>query len=83
MLKHTLTAAALAAILASPAFAGQKARHHGQARHCRASSMPALSKVEHQSFVQNQHATDWRGLKLIGAIVYGQNNASIGSANEL
>ena len=84
MLKHTLTAAALVAILASPGFAQvKKPDTRGKPDIVAQSSIPALSKVEHQSFVKNQHATDWRGSKLIGAIVYGPDNASIGSINEL
>jgi hypothetical protein len=68
MIKHTLTAAAFAAILASPVFAQVN----------KPDSTPAKG-----SFVQNQHATDWRGSKLIGAIVYGPDNASIGSINDV
>jgi hypothetical protein len=69
MIKHSLTAAAFAAILASPVFAQN--------------SMPGPSAAPPDRFVQSQHATDWRGSKLIGAIVYGPDNASIGSINEV
>ena len=33
--------------------------------------------------MQTQHATDWRGSKLIGATVYGPDNASIGNINDV
>ena len=32
---------------------------------------------------RSQHATDWRGSKLIGAIVYGPDNASIGEISDV
>jgi hypothetical protein len=69
MMKHKLTAAAFAAILASPIFAQN--------------STPSPSAAAQERFVRNQHATDWRGSKLIGAIVYGPDNASIGSINDV
>jgi hypothetical protein len=85
ILKHNLTAAALAAIiLASPVFAQvNKPDTMDKPDAATQSFMPNLSKVEHESFVQSQHATDWRGSKLIGAIVYGLDNASIGSVNDV
>jgi sporulation protein YlmC with PRC-barrel domain len=36
-----------------------------------------------EKFVQKQQATDWRGTKLIGATVYGQDNASIGEVSDV
>jgi len=36
-----------------------------------------------EKFVQKQQATDWRGSKLIGATVYGQDNASIGEVSDV
>jgi PRC-barrel domain len=84
MIKHTLTAVALAAVLASPAFAQMnKSTTVGKPDTATQSSMPAQSTAERASFVQNQHATDWRGSKLIGTIVYGPDNASIGSINDV
>jgi PRC-barrel domain protein len=78
MMKHTLTATAFAAILASPAFAQVNQSDANQ------SSMPNnQNAVTHSGFVQNQHATDWRGSKLIGSVVYGPDNASIGSVNDV
>jgi len=90
MLKHTLTAIALAAALASPAFAQTQPPApapetkivpipNGQM----SDILPNQSKVQHDGFVQSQHATDWRGSKLIGAIVYGPDNASIGSVSDV
>lgn len=73
MIKHTLTAAAFAAILASPAFAQTNLN----------APVPPTATINAGNFVQNQHATDWRGSKLIGAIVYGPDNASIGSINDV
>jgi len=68
MLKHSLTAAALVAALATPAFAQ--------------TSQPG-AKTSTDNFVQKQQATDWRGSKLIGTTVYGQDNASIGEVNDV
>ncbi len=73
MIKHTLTAASFAAIFASPAFAQVPQPAATQ------NSVPSVR----ENFVQSQHATDWRGSKLIGAIVYGPDNASIGSVNDI
>ena len=47
------------------------------------SSMPSPNTASHAGFVQAQHATDWRGSKLIGATVYGPDNASIGNINDV
>jgi hypothetical protein len=84
MLKHTLTAAALTALLATPAFAqANKPNPMAKPNSATESSMPNLSNASPESFVQTQHATDWRGTKLIGSSVYGPDNASIGSVNDL
>ena len=84
MLRHTLTAVALTVALASPAFAteqNQQPTEKGAAQN----TMPGQSTGEanHPNFVQNQHATDWRGSRLIGATVYGPDNASIGNINDV
>jgi sporulation protein YlmC with PRC-barrel domain len=88
MLKHTVTVAARAAIfavvLATPAFSAeqdQQALEKGAVQN----TMPGQSTGEanHPNFVQSQHATDWRGSKLIGATVYGPDNASIGNINDV
>ena len=73
MLKHSLTAAALVAALATPAFA-QSSQPTGM--------QPSASSSA-DNFVQKQQATDWRGSKLIGTTVYGQDNASIGEVNDV
>jgi hypothetical protein len=78
MIKHTLTAAAFAAILASPAFAQVKQDDAAQS-----SMANNQNAATHSGFVQNQHATEWRGSKLIGALVYGPDNASIGTVNDV
>ena len=75
MFKYTLTAAALAAALATPAFAQTNAPG--------TSSMSSQSTARHGGFVQNQDATDWRSSKLVGASVYGPDNASIGEVNDV
>ena len=77
-MKHTLTAAAFVAILASPAFA--------QVNNTSPTPPSALSgqaRLESGGFIESQHATDWRGSKLIGAVVYGPDNASIGSVSDV
>lgn len=86
MLKRTLGAAALAVVLAAPAFAQSPAKTD--------SSKPVLNtqtSMPHQNgaagqtagFMQNQDANEWRGSKLIGATVYGPDNKSIGEIEEL
>ena len=70
MLKHSLTAAALAIALATPAFA-------------QAPGLAPGAKSSTEKFVQKQQATDWRGSKLIGATVYGSDNASIGEISDV
>ena len=80
MIKHTLTAAALAVVLATPAFAQQDKPINKSGT---TQSMPTQSTADHASFVQTQHATDWRGSKLMGATIYGPDNASIGNVNDV
>jgi sporulation protein YlmC with PRC-barrel domain len=70
MFKHSLTVAALAIALATPAFA-------------QAPGLAPGAKSGAEKFVQKQQATDWRGSKLIGATVYGSDNASIGEINDV
>jgi sporulation protein YlmC with PRC-barrel domain len=83
MMHRTLTAAALAVVLAAPAFA-QSTTSPGSATPPAAtstqSSMPSSGGA---GFVSSQQANDWRGSKLIGATVYGTDNASIGEINDL
>jgi opacity protein-like surface antigen len=81
MMKQTLTAAALAVVLATPAFA-QTAKPDATGNPAAQSTMPSMA-TDQVAFVQAQHATDWRGSKLIGATVYGPDNASIGDINDV
>jgi hypothetical protein len=81
MFKHTLTAAALAAALATPAFAQQPPAAPPDS--AAQNSMPSQGTASHSGFVQAQRSTDWRGSKLIGATVYGPENASIGNINDV
>ncbi len=84
MLKYTLTAAALTALLATPAFAqANKPDPMAKPNSATESSVPNLSNAAPEGFVQNQHATDWRGTKLIGSSVYGPDNAAIGEVNDV
>ena len=89
MMKRTLTAVALATVLAAPAFA-QTSTPPAATSPSAQSSMPAQSTTASSqsgmsgaTFMQNQQASDWRASKLIGATVYGSDNASIGEVNEL
>jgi sporulation protein YlmC with PRC-barrel domain len=79
MIKRTLTATAIAAALAVPAFAQQPAANPGMA----SPSSAQQSSSQNPGFVQNQSANEWRGSKLIGASVYGPDNASIGEISDV
>lgn len=87
MLKHTLIAAALAALLATPAFAqpstsntSTPAAQTGAA----ASSSPAKgASAQPAGFMHSQNASEWRGTKLIGATVYGPDKNAIGDINDV
>jgi len=83
MLRHSLIAA-LAAVLLAPALAGAQDQQTIEQRAAQ-NTMPGLSTgdANHPGFVQSQHATDWRGAKLIGTIIYGPDNASIGAINDI
>jgi hypothetical protein len=74
MLKRSLSAIALAAALTAPAFAQTPPDK---------SIAPTLSAPAGGAFVQDQRATDWRGTKLVGTIVYGPDNASIGDVKDV
>lgn len=82
MMKHTLTAAALATVLAAPAFAQTTAPPAATPPASSQSSTPSAS-TSGGSFVSSQQSTDWRGSKLIGATVYGSDNASIGEISDV
>jgi len=82
MLKKTLTAAALAAVLAGPALAQNAPMNQSNdATHMNSSS--AMKTDQQAGFVQNQSASEWRASKVIGASVYGPDNKSIGAINDV
>lgn len=95
MTKRTLTAAALAVVLAAPAFAQSTtppattntppaaSQNSTTAPSTGSQSSMSSTSTTGASFMQSQQATDWRGSKLIGATVYGSDNASIGEVNDL
>ena len=92
MINKTLTAAALATVLAAPAFAQSTAPKPGTAPMAQPSDSTATpapnagsmtTDKKQAGFVQNEDATDWRASKLIGASVYGPDNASIGEINDI
>lgn len=78
-MKRTLTAAALAVVLAAPAFA-QSTMPSNSAT---GTSPSATMNAGPGGFVQTQQSTDWLGSKLIGSSVYGPDNASIGEINDV
>jgi len=87
---HTMTAAALAAALATPAFAQQTQQPQATSPMAQppaassTSSMPRQGATEQKAgFVQSQNANEWRASKLIGASVYGPDNSSIGEINDV
>jgi hypothetical protein len=89
MIKRSLTAVALATVLAAPAFAQTPAQPQMPPANNNATinsqtSMPNQNMAEKGAgFVQNQSASEWRGSKLIGASVYGPDNQSIGEINDV
>lgn len=96
MMKHTLTAAALAVVLATPAFAQtakpdaavkpgttQTQMNQTQPASPGSAATSPSTTTDQVAFVQNQNSTDWRGSKLIGASVYGPDNKSIGEINDV
>jgi hypothetical protein len=86
MMKRTLTAAALAVVLTAPAFA-QSTMPSSSSPAATSSSSTSSSSTSPPaavgSFVDKQQASDWRGSKVIGATVYGPDNASIGEVNDV
>jgi len=88
MMKRTLTAAALATVLAMPAFAQSAPSTTppagGTTPPAATATTPSTNAAAGgQTFVSAQQSTDWRGSKLIGASVYGPDNASIGEVNDM
>jgi len=85
-MKLTLTAAALATVLAAPAFAQAPAAQNPAAPTATTTTpttMPAGQAGAAGGFMQAQTANEWRGSNLIGASVHGPDNASIGSINDV
>lgn len=83
MRKHTIIAAALTAALATPAFAqSTTAPATSAAPHATTTTTTSATPAS-GNFLQTQQSSDWRGSKLIGASVYGPDNASIGEINDL
>jgi len=116
MIKHTLTAAALATVLAIPAYAQSSnppsaqppttaqsapaapAEKTAPPINDKSSTTPAATPApapdqsaaadtkadkKQAGFVQNQDSSEWRSSKLVGASVYGPDNKSIGSIDDL
>lgn len=88
MRKHMIVAAALAAALATPAFAQSTTKPAPSAAPTAAmsgtgNSSAATAATGSVNFIQSQQSNDWRGSKLIGASVYGPDNASIGEIDDL
>jgi sporulation protein YlmC with PRC-barrel domain len=89
MLTRTMTAAALAAAMATPAFAQQSkpspmAPTIQTQQNAQGSTMDTHATIPQRAgFVQKQQASEWRGSKLIGASVYGPDNKSIGEINDV
>jgi hypothetical protein len=77
-------ATALTAALAVPAFAQvNKPDPLSKPDVGTANAVHNNGAMTQEKFMQDQHATDWRGSKLIGVVVYGPDNASIGDINDL
>lgn len=83
MMKRTLTAAALATVLAMPAFAQSTTPPANTNNTNAAPAAGSTANATGGNFVSSQQSTDWRGSKLIGASVYGPDNASIGEINDV
>jgi len=120
MIKHTLTAAALATVLAIPAYAQSAAPSAqppttaqsapaapaektapamndkapaatGTMTNDKPAAMPDKSAAtdtkadsnKQAGFVQTQDSSEWRSSKLVGASVYGPDDKSIGSIDDL
>lgn len=82
MIKQTLRAVALAAVLVAPAFA-QQSPSAPPAPQATPGTSSQQSGGQKPGFVQSQTAGEWRGSKLIGASVYGPDNQSIGEISDL
>ena len=89
MLKTYLTAAAVAAALATPAFAQNPPSSSApptppsQSQDKPAADKPAASSQQEPGFMQSQSAEEWRSSKLVGTSVYGPDEKSIGKIDDL
>lgn len=87
MIKRSLTAAALAAVLALPAYAQMSGTSPASTPSANQPA-PAVKAAPTDSndqagFLQQQDQDQWRSSKLVGASVYGPDNKSIGSIDDL
>jgi len=86
-MKLTLTAAALATVLAAPAFAQAPATAPNATAPAATTAAPAAGTTATQAgavgFLQNQSAQEWRTTQLVGTNVHGPDNASIGEINDV
>lgn len=93
MIKRTLTAAALATVLALPAYAQMSGTSPSSNTPSAPAASTPVSKPEttgaatsdsaQAGFLQQQDQSQWRSSKLVGASVYGPDNKSIGSIDDL
>lgn len=85
--KHPIIAATLAIVLAAPAFAQQQNAPDSPSMNRQQTSPTTkpgdAAGEEKAGFVQSQKPSEWRGSKLIGATVYGNENESIGEINDV
>jgi sporulation protein YlmC with PRC-barrel domain len=79
MMKRSMTAAALALVLAAPAFAQTTTPSAAAPAATQTTSATPASGT----FLTSQATSDWRASKLIGSTVYGSDNASIGEVNDV
>jgi PRC-barrel domain len=85
MMKHTMTAAALAVALATPAFAQQTkpmTPPTSSPSSMSDKSMPATG-AKQAGFIQSQQSNEFRSSKLVGTSVYGPGDKSIGDVNDV
>jgi hypothetical protein len=77
-----MTAAALAAILVTPAFA-QSGSTPMKSDQTSQATMQSRTAASPGSFLDSQNASEWRSSKLVGATVYGPESDKIGDINDL
>ena len=89
MLKRILTAGALAMVLALPAYAQMSGTNPSSTPSAREPAPTAAAAATspgndaQAGFLQQQDQGQWRSSKLVGASVYGPDNKSIGSIDDL